>query len=135
MRTPPTSTATVFLRSGIIARLEYALGKPANNNQAESTGARADHQAGTETPIRGFDGHYPLELSALMPEPKLQITVSKTGSYKVEGPITLIDHEGEEIETREGKPFFLCRCGLSSKKPFCDGAHNRQPWEHELAKH
>jgi CDGSH-type Zn-finger protein len=70
-----------------------------------------------------------------MSEPKLQITVSETGSYKVEGPITLIDHEGEKIETREGKPFFLCRCGLSANKPFCDGAHNRHPWEHELANH
>ena len=135
MRTPPTSTATVFLRSGIIARLEYGLGKPANNSQEKSTGAHADNQAGTKTPTRGLDDHYPLESSALMPEPKIQITVSETGSYKVEGPTTLIDHEGEKIETREGKPFFLCRCGLSANKPFCDGAHNRHPWEHELANH
>lgn len=67
-----------------------------------------------------------------MPESKLHITVTETGSYKVEGPITLVDHEGNVIETREGKPSFLCRCGLSLKKPFCDGAHNRQDWDHKL---
>ncbi|MCH2467920.1 MAG: CDGSH iron-sulfur domain-containing protein [Gemmatimonadetes bacterium] len=36
----------------------------------------------------------------------------------------LCDHEGNLVETREGKPFFLCRCGQTAKKPFCDGTHN-----------
>ena len=68
-----------------------------------------------------------------MTEANTKITVSKTGSYKIEGPVTLVDHDGNPIETREGKPFFLCRCGLSANKPFCDGSHNRHEWDHGLA--
>ena len=68
-----------------------------------------------------------------MSEEKIKITVSETGSYKIKGPVALIDHDGNPIETREGKPFFLCRCGLSANKPFCDGRHNRQEWDHALA--
>ncbi len=53
------------------------------------------------------------------------ITVSENGSYKVEGDVALLDHEGNPIETREGKPFYLCRCGGSTRKPFCDGTHSK----------
>jgi CDGSH-type Zn-finger protein len=55
----------------------------------------------------------------------VKLTLSLNGSIKVEGPVTLLDHEGKELSTREGKPFFLCRCGASTNKPFCDGSHNR----------
>jgi CDGSH-type Zn-finger protein len=55
----------------------------------------------------------------------VKITVSRNGSLKVEGPVTLVDHEGQELPTKEGLPFFLCRCGASANKPFCDGSHNR----------
>ena len=68
-----------------------------------------------------------------MSDSTLRITVSEKGSYKVEGVVDLIDHEGNPIETREGKPFFLCRCGKSSNKPFCDGTHNREDWDYALA--
>ena len=27
------------------------------------------------------------------------------------------------IEVEEGKKYFWCACGLSSKQPFCDGSH------------
>ena len=62
----------------------------------------------------------------------LKITISEAGSYKVEGEIPLFDHAGNRIETREGKPFFLCRCGQSANKPFCDGAHKRVEWDGSL---
>ncbi len=61
------------------------------------------------------------------------ITVSETGSYKVEGDVTLFDSEGNRIETREVKPFFLCRCGESSNKPFCDGTHKTCGFDGRLA--
>ena len=53
------------------------------------------------------------------------ITVSLDGSLKVEGKVRLVDHEGNELPTKEGGPFFLCRCGASQNKPFCDGSHKR----------
>ena len=29
------------------------------------------------------------------------------------------------IEVPEGKAVFLCRCGASAKKPFCDATHSK----------
>ena len=55
----------------------------------------------------------------------VKITVSLNGSLKVEGEVTLLGHEGHKIPTAEGKPFWLCRCGASQNKPFCDGSHKR----------
>ena len=54
------------------------------------------------------------------------ITVRKDGPYRVEGEVTLIDHEGNLIPRDVTKPAFsLCRCGGSMKKPFCDATHSR----------
>lgn len=49
------------------------------------------------------------------------IKVNDNGSLRVTGNVELVDAEGNKFETKE--TFSLCRCGLSSKKPFCDGAH------------
>lgn len=55
----------------------------------------------------------------------VKIMVSLNGSLRVDGDATLVDHEGKEIPKRDGAPFFLCRCGASQNKPFCDGSHKR----------
>lgn len=64
-----------------------------------------------------------------MSEPNAKITIVGGGPYKVEAGCELVGPDGRSIETREGKAFFLCRCGRSSNKPFCDGTHNRVDWE------
>ena len=51
------------------------------------------------------------------------ITVRDNNNLKVVGPITLLDGEGNAIEVPEGKAVFLCRCGQSQTKPFCDASH------------
>ena len=56
------------------------------------------------------------------------IKVRKDGPYLVEGEFTLIDHEGNPIPytIKPGKTgLSLCRCGASTKKPFCDGTHSK----------
>ncbi len=55
----------------------------------------------------------------------VRITVSKDGSLKVEGQVELVDDQDRPIQKAEGRPFFLCRCGHSQNKPFCDGSHKR----------
>jgi CDGSH-type Zn-finger protein len=55
----------------------------------------------------------------------VRITVNTNGSLKIEGAVDLVDAAGNPLPTREGKPIFLCRCGASANKPFCDGAHSR----------
>lgn len=50
------------------------------------------------------------------------IRIRENGPLVVTGPIALTDHEGTPIAC-EGDNVALCRCGLSAKKPFCDGTH------------
>lgn len=55
----------------------------------------------------------------------VKITVRRNGPYRVEGPVMLVDADGNEYDLT-GKPAFsLCRCGGSLSKPFCDGQHSK----------
>ncbi len=60
-----------------------------------------------------------------------RITITKDGPAKVEseGSIEIFDHAGNAIPHREGRPAFLCRCGGSQNKPFCDGTHSKIGFE------
>lgn len=53
------------------------------------------------------------------------IRVKNNGPYLVEGPFRLIDADGNEYPLEAGKKYNLCRCGASTRKPFCDGTHSR----------
>ena len=59
---------------------------------------------------------------------EVTIEVRENGPYKVMGPILLVDHNGVAIEAPVDRAMFLCRCGKSSDKPFCDGTHKREGW-------
>jgi CDGSH iron-sulfur domain-containing protein 3 len=50
------------------------------------------------------------------------IKVRDNGPYKVTGPVTIVDAEGNRFAVPEG-PVALCRCGRSQTKPFCDASH------------
>ena len=54
------------------------------------------------------------------------IKVRQNGPYLVDVPedVTLIDWNGQQYAITK-RPFALCRCGGSAKKPFCDGTHNK----------
>jgi CDGSH-type Zn-finger protein/uncharacterized Fe-S cluster protein YjdI len=53
----------------------------------------------------------------------LKITPTKNGPYKVEGAVEICCASGRTI-SRETRTF-LCRCGHSKDKPFCDGSHTK----------
>ena len=59
----------------------------------------------------------------------ITITVRNNGSLFISGDqmaqVRLVDHEGNEISTEGRKALSLCRCGASTKKPFCDGTHSK----------
>ncbi len=58
-------------------------------------------------------------------QPEVTITAKNNGPFRVEGPIKLVDAQGDAWNL-EGKPAIsLCRCGASANKPFCDGSHNK----------
>ena len=52
----------------------------------------------------------------------VKITIRNNGPYLVEGDVTLVDHEGNEVPMTKRA---LCRCGGSTTKPFCDGTHSK----------
>lgn len=52
-----------------------------------------------------------------------RITVVENGPLQVKGNVELVDHDGNPYVTR--RTVFLCRCGQSATKPFCDGSHVR----------
>ena len=52
---------------------------------------------------------------------KVTITPGDNGPIRCIGPISIVDADGNLI--RETEETYLCRCGQSSNKPFCDGSH------------
>ena len=54
---------------------------------------------------------------------EVTITVRQNGPYKITGPITIVDPEGNPFELPPGSAVVLCRCGHSKNKPFCDATH------------
>jgi CDGSH-type Zn-finger protein len=53
------------------------------------------------------------------------IKVRQNGSLLVDGDdVTLVDWNGNAYPLAK-RPFALCRCGASTRKPFCDGTHSR----------
>ena len=62
----------------------------------------------------------------------VQIQITENGPYKVTGDIQLLDHDGNPVATR-GAAVFLCRCGGSTTKPFCDGTHSKIGFQGAMA--
>jgi 3-phenylpropionate/trans-cinnamate dioxygenase ferredoxin subunit len=52
------------------------------------------------------------------------IKVLPNGPYLVEGEVALLDPTGQTVVPSK-RPFALCRCGASVRKPFCDGSHSK----------
>jgi CDGSH-type Zn-finger protein len=50
-----------------------------------------------------------------------EIKVMDNAYFLVTGEFTLLDGEGNKLETKQRAS--LCRCGLSTNQPFCTGAH------------
>jgi len=56
---------------------------------------------------------------------KAKITIKSNGSIRVEGDFEVYDDQGVQFDVSDAKKISLCRCALSEKMPFCDGAHSR----------
>jgi len=70
--------------------------------------------------IEFFDGGAVTQMSDWMPVNRPQtitVTVVKNGPLKFRGYLRIYNKKGQECITMSGA---LCRCGKSSKKPFCD---------------
>jgi CDGSH-type Zn-finger protein len=61
------------------------------------------------------------------------VTALKDGPYQVQGPISIADHDGRAVDVPDGDTAYLCRCGSSANKPFCDGTHATIDFDGTLA--
>ena len=52
------------------------------------------------------------------------ITPLEDGPNQVTGGVVVQDPDGNVI--KEASVVYLCRCGFSQDKPFCDGSHRRE---------
>jgi len=59
-----------------------------------------------------------------MSESKVIITALTDGPLEVAGDVKILAADGSVI--KETDKSYLCRCGHSAKKPFCDGAHRKE---------
>lgn len=59
------------------------------------------------------------------------VTPLRNGPYEIRGKLTIVDPEGNEFPTQEDT-VYLCRCGGSSNKPFCDGTHRQIGFQAEI---
>jgi CDGSH-type Zn-finger protein len=57
------------------------------------------------------------------------ITSTHNGPYMIEGPARVVDADGQEYDLTDQTTIFLCRCGGSGTKPFCDGTHETLNFE------
>ncbi len=58
-------------------------------------------------------------------QPAVKIKTVQHGPLQVKGSIELVDHDGNLYDLDGKRTVFLCRCGGSTTKPFCDGTHSK----------
>jgi CDGSH-type Zn-finger protein len=84
------------------------------------------------TPFRA-SGYWACRWRKRRPMADVTVTIRPNGPYLVTGPINLIDDKGNPMTIPEGKTTIaLCRCGLSSTKPYCDGTHGKEAFDGTL---
>lgn len=59
----------------------------------------------------------------------VKVTVLPNGPLKIEGDVEVIDAAGTVLVPKTKPDVYLCRCGHSANKPFCDGAHSRNAFK------
>jgi CDGSH-type Zn-finger protein len=64
-----------------------------------------------------------------MSDDAVTITPLQDGPYEVSGEVSIVAPDGTVL--RETAKAYLCRCGHSANKPFCDSTHRRIGWSQD----
>jgi CDGSH-type Zn-finger protein len=56
----------------------------------------------------------------------VSIQTLQDGPLCVKGPVELIDGAGGKFDLGGRTEIYLCRCGQSGAKPFCNGTHAKR---------
>lgn len=57
--------------------------------------------------------------------PATTIKTVDGGPLQIKGAFQIVDHDGTAYDLEGRRSAFLCRCGQSATKPFCDGTHKK----------
>jgi CDGSH-type Zn-finger protein len=56
----------------------------------------------------------------------VKVLIIENGPLKIIGGVACVDDaSGEPVPGGDAGTIFLCRCGGSANKPYCDGTHKR----------
>ncbi|MGL6180011.1 MAG: CDGSH iron-sulfur domain-containing protein [Tannerellaceae bacterium] len=61
------------------------------------------------------------ELIKNIPTVEILVSVDKVAPIQVKGPVVIKTSDGKEYQIQD--KCFICCCGKSQNKPFCDGSH------------
>lgn len=100
-----------------LCRCGESKNKPFCDNSHKDAGFQATENAPTE------------QLEPQTQAGKLTIKANPNGSLEVNGAFEMRSDEGAVLMS--GERTWLCRCGHSSRKPFCDGTHKRVGFQAE----
>lgn len=53
----------------------------------------------------------------------IQVQLVDDGPLEITGASRVVDPDGAPFPGGDAKTVYLCRCGHSQNKPFCDGSH------------
>ena len=112
--------ATVALEHETRATL-CRCGASENKPFCDNAHKKINFEAGVTETVK-VDEHAPLD-------GQVTITPTANGSLLVEGNFRIETEDGNVIFT--GSKTWLCRCGSSSSKPFCDGTHKKNNFQAE----
>src|SRR5262249_43654210 len=91
--------------------------------------ARDAPRHGAADPDRREERHRDPRPSRTASRTMTTVTPTDDGPYMVEGDLRIVDPLGNEYDLGGAAAVFLCRCGRSATKPFCDGTHERVRFE------
>lgn len=66
-----------------------------------------------------------------MAENEFVIVAHNNGPYEVRAKVKIVTERGRILQSEETEAW-LCRCGQSASKPFCDGTHQKVGFRSDL---
>jgi nitrite reductase/ring-hydroxylating ferredoxin subunit len=66
-----------------------------------------------------------------MADKEFMIIPHNNGPYEVRGRVKIVTEGGRLLQSEETEAW-LCRCGQSASKPFCDGTHSKVGFQSDL---
>jgi CDGSH-type Zn-finger protein/uncharacterized Fe-S cluster protein YjdI len=117
----------VCIHSRVCASTLPTVFRPGERPWVDVEGADADAVAATidRCPSRALGWSRPdgSTSAGRAPTDGVRITATANGPLEVVGEVTVVGSDGRAL--RETRRAYLCRCGHSASKPFCDGSHSR----------